>query len=463
MIFQLRTLSVCLALTSITGIAHASGFNLLEQSNGNLGNAYAGSAAIADNASTMYYNPAGLTRLEGLQVSTGVSAIKLNFKFKDNGSSLPNGRIPFSGLGGTGGNAGGWAGVPNLYFSYKINERVAVGLGLSVPFGLKTEYDDDWMGRYHSQSFDIKTLNINPAVAFKLDPTFSVGVGLNIQRIEATYYKRALRETGVLGTTLDLGTKTKVKNTGVGWNIGLLYEPSEDTRIGLSYRSRIKHKASGDTSLSLDADAARRDALTMLGSLPPSIQAGLARQLAQLSAGLGQLPSSLDAKATVSLPDMVILSGYHRLNDKWEILGDVSWIGWSSIPKLEIRNSLRGVSQGLTKLDLRFKDAWRIAIGANYILNDSWKLKAGLAWDQSPIRKAEYRPASLPDSNRYWFSLGAQYKPTDNTTIDVGYTYIKAQKSHTNNTNGNKALYGHLKGSYKADSHIFGLQLSHRF
>ncbi len=443
--FRLRTLTASLALLGTAGVAHAAGFNLLEQNNSGLGNAYAGSAAVADNASTTYFNPAGLTQLDGLQVSTGVSFIRLSFKFKDNGTTLPLGLRAATGgalvpQGNTGGDAGGWGVVPNLYLSYKLNERVAFGLGIGAPFGLKTEYDNDWMGRFHSRSFDIKTININPSVAFKVDPSFSVGLGLNIQKIEATYEKAAF----IPGTALTVDAKTKVKNTGYGWNIGLLYHPSEDTRIGLSYRSRIKHDATGTTELSNPVHP-------VLGALPA----------VALPAPAQALLNPVKAEASVSLPDLAILSGYHRLNDKWEVMGDISWTGWSSLPKLTITN---GAPIPETTLKLKFKDSWRIAVGANYAVNDSWKIKAGLAWDQSPVRHAEYRLASLPDSNRYWLSLGAQYKPTENTTLDFGYTYVIAQKSKTNNSNGGQqAAYGTLKGSYKANSHILGLQLSHRF
>ncbi len=443
--FRLRTLTASLALLGTAGVAHAAGFNLLEQNNSGLGNAYAGSAAVADNASTTYFNPAGLTQLDGLQVSTGVSFIRLSFKFKDNGTTLPLGLRAATGgalvpQGNTGGDAGGWGVVPNLYLSYKLNERVAFGLGIGAPFGLKTEYDNDWMGRFHSRSFDIKTININPSVAFKVDPSFSVGLGLNIQKIEATYEKAAF----IPGTALTVDAKTKVKNTGYGWNIGLLYHPSEDTRIGLSYRSRIKHDATGTTELSNPVHP-------VLGALPA----------VALPAPAQALLNPVKAEASVSLPDLAILSGYHRLNDKWEVMGDISWTGWSSLPKLTITN---GAPIPETTLKLKFKDSWRIAVGANYAVNDSWKIKAGLAWDQSPVRHAEYRLASLPDSNRYWLSLGAQYKPTENTTLDFGYTYVIAQKSKTNNSNGGQqAAYGTLKGSYKANSHILGLQLSQRF
>ncbi|WP_243140641.1 OmpP1/FadL family transporter [Pelistega ratti] len=482
--FQLRTLSACIGLFGCASLANAAGFNLLEQNASGLGNAYAGSAAIADNASTIYFNPAGMSQLPGLQISAGANLIGPSFKFKNDGKS--RGAYGISRVGGNGGDAGSFALVPNLHMTYQATDRIHVGLGISVPFGLKTEYDKDWVGRYHSQSFEIETININPSLSFKVSDTFSIGAGFNIQHIKATYEKaqntaplyqgiRTRLEAGMrnaiaqgdvatqqrLGfaqralqnhcsqndcNSLDAQTKTKIKNTAYGWNIGFLYTPSEDTRIGFSYRSRIKHKADGDTNVEY-----------------PAPTTGLLAQFGYSTSALGAPPHSR-AYATVSLPDMAILSLYQRLDPKWELLADVSWTGWSSIPKLTIKTPDFPI-QHSTTLYLKFKDAWRIAVGANYQLTDAWKLKTGIAWDQSPVQKATYRPASLPDKDRLWLSIGAQYKPSENTTIDVGYTYLQMLgKAKVNNVNNSDRLvFGHLSGKYKANGHIFGLQLSHRF
>lgn len=489
--FRLRTLSACVALIGSAGIAHGSGFNLLEQNASGLGNAFAGSAASTENASAMYYNPAALTQLDGFQISTGVNLIDLKFKYKNDGTSRAPVALgsPRNAGNGNGGNAGGLGVVPNLYLSYKVNDRIGLGLGISAPFGLKTEYDDDWIGRFHSQSFDIQTINVNPSIAFKINDSWSVGAGLNIQRIEATYNKRniaALETAQLRGLYFESGTTTKIKNTAYGWNIGAMFHPSEDTRVGLSYRSKIKHKASGHSDVTYDANAIGQDlapkmvAQQYLASGQPAAylpvflgsaagQAAVGAASAQITGMANNLiPTYLKSKATVTLPDMAVLSVYHRLNEKWEVMGDVSWIGWSSIPRLTINsygyNKLGQLKTNQTELDLKFKDSWRVAVGANYTINEKWKLKTGLAWDQSPIRDAEHRPASLPDSNRYWLSLGVQFKPTQNTTIDAGYTHIFAKKSKIRNDNGGKeALYGRISGSFKGSADIFGIQLSHRF
>ena len=208
-----------------------------------------------------------------------------------------------------------------------------------------------------------------------------------------------------------------------------MLQPTEDTRIGLSYRSKIKHTAKGDTDID------------NIGPTGQSV--------------------SFDAKASVDLPDTLILSATHQLNEKWELLGDISWTGWSSIPDLKIRNSGTGARDD--DLPLNFRDTWRIAVGTSYKFAPDWKWKFGLAYDQSPVHKAEDRPTSLPDNDRYWFSTGVQWAATKSTTIDLGYTYLYLRKTDIDTTSGNQLTKGRVAGTYDSSGHIFGLQLSSRF
>ncbi len=481
---QRTLLGVALLGAGVTGmgVVHAAGFNLLEQNASGLGVAYAGSGAIADNASTIYFNPAGMTNLPGLNVSLGGNYIIPSFKFSNDNTSLPSAfgtsNAQFSGatLGDEGKNAGGGSFVPNAYVSWQVSDRLFAGLGVGAPFGLATDYGDGFMGRYHSKKFDIKTINFNPSLAYRLNDSWSIGAGINIQRINAEYEKSTVVDlrsqvagavtqkyiaAGVpaeqaatmgkavgdqYGPILEGDAKVKMNDTAVGWNIGVMFHPSEDTRVGLSYRSRIKYKAKGDTDVDI-----HRPSAAMIGAMP-----------AQLQEIYGLVPASLTSSSTasVTLPDTALLSLYQRVSPRWELLGDIQWTGWSSLPELTIKSE----TLPSASLDLRFKDSWRIAVGAMYQVAPQWKLKAGVAWDQSPVRKAEHRPASLPDNDRYWLSVGAQYKPSENTAIDVGYSYMFLRKSHIDNTNdNNQAQYGRLSGSYKASGHIFGLQVSHRF
>lgn len=411
----LSTFALSLGATS----AYAAGFQLLEQNASGLGNAYAGSAAVAENASTIFYNPAGMSFLPGVNVSTGIAAVKPSFKFKDNGNSrnplaLGGGRP----LGGNGGDAGGWEFVPNFATSWQLNQRWHIGLGIGAPFGLSTHYDDDWAGQFQSRKFKIQTININPSVSYKVNDMVALGAGVNWQRIDAEYTKQQ-----VIGPGMSRAAKLEMDGDAWGWNLGAMLQPGPDTRVGLSYRSKIKHSASGTTKI--------------------------------------QNLAKFDARADVDLPDTAILSLMHSLTPRWDLLADVSWTGWSSIPELEIRNSGPGAQSD--RLNLKFRDTWRFAVGANYKVSEQWKLKFGVAYDQSPVHDENNRPTSLPDNNRIWLSTGFQYQATKNTTLDVGYTYLHLRKTKIDNDGESLATKGRVAGEYSSKGNIIGVQLTSRF
>ena len=220
-----------------------------------LGNAYAGSAAVAENASTIFFNPAGMTQLKDREFSAGVAAIGPSFKFTDKGSSAG----AFT-TAGTGGDAGSWAAVPNAYMSWALNKDLYLGVGFSAPFGLKTEYSNPWVGSAQSNSFGVETYNLNPAVAFRANDAVSLGGGLSWQHIDATY-KRLAATTDFPGpafglpagitvlTTQSLVT-AKLKGDAWGWNVGGLFKVSPNTKVGVSYRSTISHDTTGDINIS---------------------------------------------------------------------------------------------------------------------------------------------------------------------------------------------------------------------
>lgn len=413
--------------------AQGAGFQLLEQNASGLGNAYAGSAAIGENASTIFFNPAGMTYLPGIHVSGGITAVRPSFKFSNNGSNGPGG---MPGTGPNGGDAGSWGLLPNAYLSWQINPDWHVGVGIGAPFGLMTEYEDAaWAGRYHSTKFDIQSVNINPSIAYKVNDRLSVGAGLNWMHLDAEFSRAAPFAVAPLGYVGDLDATVEMKGHGWGWNVGLIYELTPDTRIGLSYRSHVTIDADGDTTVS--NQSVRHPAV--------------APQVHTLSA---------DASTSVKLPDTAVLSVVHDLNDRWQLLGDISWTGWSSISSLDIANSGNPAIPG-DSLDLKFRDTWRVALGANYRLNEKWVLKGGVAWDQTPIRNSHYRPTALPDNDRYWVSLGAQYAVNKQTRIDVGYTHLFIDDTRIDNATDPQK--GTVRGRYESQANILGIQVSHRF
>lgn len=396
-----------LIAAAFSGTAGAAGFQLLEQNASGIGNAYAGSAAVAENASTIFYNPAGMTQLQDREVSLGLTAVRPSFNFTNNGSTA-------GALSGNGNDGGSWAFLPNAYLSWALNKDLYVGLGLGAPFGLMTEYDQNWVGAAQSIKFDIKTYNINPSIAYRVNDLLSIGGGLNWTRMEAEYVKRAAASPLAPLATL------KADDDSWGWNIGVLLNLSPATKAGLSYRSKVKQNLDGT--------------LTVAGV------------------------TSFAAKADLTLPDTAILSLSHKLNSQWELLGDVSWTGWSSIPKVDIVQKASGVT--VQSLNTAFNDSWRVAVGANYQLNGALKLKGGLAYDQSPVPDAEHRLVSLPDNDRTWVSVGAQWKPNKGSALDLGVSYLIVKDT---TINAGPSSGTTVRGTYDSDVWIFGAQYSMAF
>ncbi len=417
-----RLLPVAL-LSVASGSVWASAFQLIEQNASGIGNAYAGSAAVAENASTIYFNPAGMTQLREREISLGLAAIRPSFKFSDKGSSTGV-------LRGDTDDAGSWGFLPNGYLSWALNKDVYVGLGLGGPFGLMTEYDKGWVGAAQSLKFDIKTYNINPSIAWRVNEVVSVGFGVNWQRMDAEYKRAASVASVPLGLTtviLDGDAETW------GWNAGVLFNVSDATRLGVSYRSSIKHKLEGD--LKIRGPAA--------GAVPA------------LTTGNGHVD--------VEVPDTFIFSVAHQLDDRWELLGDVSWTGWSVLDKVDIVRGDGPLAGAVVEtLDTNFRDTWRVALGANYRLNDAWKLRFGLAYDQAPVKDAEHRLTALPDNNRTWLSFGGQWNVTKTSALDVGVAYLYVRDTKIDNDQ--RALgRGRVVGDYDSCAWVLGAQYSVAF
>jgi long-chain fatty acid transport protein len=394
---KLRLMPAMLLL-AFSGAASASAFQLWEQNASGLGTAYAGSAAIADNASTVFFNPAGMTQLGGFQLSAGVAAVKPNFEFSNDGSS------GLLGAGGNGGNAGNLAAVPNAYFSMQLTPNLFIGFGVSAPFGLATEYESaTWMGSYQAVKSEITTVNLNPSIAYKLSDKVSLGFGLNYQTIESEM------------TSATPGGLYRVEGDDAawGWNVGALFTLSPTMRVGLSYRSAVNYTIEGTRSV---------------------------------GAGSGS------ASADIKLPDTFIISTWQQVSDRWEAMGDLSYTHWSTLDQLNIKHS------GGTDVEpFGYKDSWRIAWGAAYKLNDAAKLKFGLAYDRTPTTDKD-RSARVPDNHRVWLSLGAQYNAGKIGKVDVGYAYLYLDDPVIDQSKFNGA--SKLSGSYKNSGHILGAQYS---
>lgn len=385
----LRCLPAVLSL-ACTGAASAAGFQLLEQNASGLGVAYAGSAAVAENASTVFYNPAGLTRLSGTQVSLGVAGVQPSYTFRDQASS--------GALGvGNGGDAGGLHAVPNAYFAQRINDDLAIGLGISAPFGLATEYDAGWLGAAQGLKSEIRTVNYNPSLAYRISDRVALGVGLNYQTIDGE-----LSRTGVV---------MKGDDASLGWNAGLLFTLSPSMRLGLSYRSAVKHTLEG----------------TINGALP--------------------------IRADLKLPDTLTWSVWQQLSERWEVMGDLSYTRWGTLKQLEIFN--RNTGAALPGEVFNYSNAWRLAWGAAYKANERLKIKFGIAYDRTPVKDSD-RSVRVPDNDRLWLSFGGQWNTGGYGVVDLGYAYLYVKDPLlAQNRNG-----VNLVGAYDASAHLLGMQYS---
>lgn len=409
---------------AFSGYASAAGFQLLEQNASGLGNAYAGSAAVADNASTIFYNPAGMTQLQAREFSGGLTAVGTSFKFSDRGSSV--GLLAGS---GNGGDAGGWGFIPNGYLSWGLSKDLFIGVGVGAPFGLKTEYDTPWLGAAQAIKFDVKTYNINPSIAYRVSDAISLGAGVSWQRLKADYTRRA---AVVSATTVASPLNLVMDSDAWGWNVGGLFTLSPGTRVGASYRATIKHDLSGDIGVSGPSDAFNAS-------------------------------QSSQAKARLKLPDVFILSATQQVSDNWQVLEDLSWTGWSSIPKLDVVRTSGAASGAIAQtLDTDFRDTWRVALGANYRYSSAMKLKFGIAHDQTPVKNETTRLVSMPDNDRTWLSVGAQWLPGKGSALDVGVTYVYIRDTNIDN-NQSAAGRGRVTGTYSDKAWIVGAQYSLSF
>jgi long-chain fatty acid transport protein len=386
--------------------ARASGFQLAEQSARGLGNAFAGGAAVAADPSTIFYNPAGMTRLDGTQISGTISFIFPSGEWSDRGSKDAFGS-PLT--GGDGSNGGVTAIVPIFYLLYTIDEQWSLGLGVNVPFGLATEWTSTWKSRYQAIESDIKTINVQPSVAYRIDDQWSVGAGVDYQYIDVRltqavdYGTIAVASLGPApANALGLSPQgndgrgiIEGDDTSWGFNFGALYEMDEATRFGVHYRSKIKHRLTGDGKFTIPEKA---KPLQATGAFVDT-----------------------DVVANITLPETINLSGVHDLDEDWTVMGDVQWTRWSRIESIDI--DYKNPAQPASSLDLQWDDTFKLAAGADYKYSDKVTLRFGVAYDQDPTKR-QTRSARLPTNDRYWLSMGFTYQMKENMTLDFGYTHI---------------------------------------
>lgn len=420
-------LSVYAALASWSAAGVAGGFAIGTQSGSGTGNAFAGGSAVADDASVVWSNPAGMTALPtGMQMTGAMHIVKPSFKFTNTGSTGA-----FAGAGtGEGGDGGGWHFIPNGFFAMSITPALRVGVAMNAPFGLTTDYDPGWRGQFVAQRSAIRTINVQPSVAYQVNSLFSIGAGVSVQRIDAKLTS-VVPGAGV--------SELKADDIGFGFNLGAVFQPSPATRIGLHYRSAIKYDLEGNISFSVPA---------------------------------ANTASAVGAKASLKVPDSASFSVLQKVGANVELMGDVTWTGWDKLQQLTVirttssavpapANPLGGAAgTTFSTLEFGWDNTWRFGLGANYRLNPQTKLRVGVAYDKTPTNDT-HRSPRLPDQDRTWLAFGVQYKPSKQGTLEFGYAHEFVKDATVNNSVN--FAQGRLVGKYEVKADIFSIQYSHAF
>lgn len=454
-------IAAVLAATLIPATAGAASFQILEQSPSLQGTSFAGTASAAADASTVFFNPAAMGLLDGAHFTAGGNLIMPEAEFDNDGSTnstaaLEPGGGPLSGPDDTTDETGF---VPNLYYVRPLDERWIFGLGVNAPFGLKSSYDDDWVGRYHATDSELELININPTFAYRASERVSLGVGLSYQRVDATLERQVDSYSACVAAEGDPATVCDPQHGGPGnqasdssaeiegdddaftLDLSVLFQVDEATRVGAVFRQ------GGDFTLDGDASFDKDDSCQPTSPTDPAVFCSGA-----LDAQSGDIEADLD------IPDTLTVSVSHIVDDRWTLHGDVAWTGWSSIDQIEIDKKSDG--SNVSTLDLDYDDTMRYAFGATYSDGGPWTWRGGIALDEAPQTDPEHQTPRIPDEDRTWLSAGFNYAVSPSASIDFGYTHILVDDIDVNNTTDDGKT---LSGDFDATVDIVAVQGNWRF
>lgn len=395
------------------GAVWASGFQLREQSAEGMGNAYAGSTAKAYDVDTAFYNPAGMTRLPGSRAGVSAAWVAPSSKFE--GRGIVAGAET---AGSTGGNHSMGVAVGAAYGMWELAPDWRLGLALTAPFGMRSDYREDWVGRYLALDTALVTLNASPSLAYRVDDRLSLAAGLQISWID-TLLTNAINFNALVPGAGDGLFRASGDDLALGWTASALYEFSPATRLGLSYRSTVRHAIHGSAEFQGVPGALGGD--TAFTNSPTD--------------------------AVITLPDTATLGLYHQLSPQWAVMSDLSWTGWSVFRTLRL-----GFESGRADVVLpqNWDDSWFVSLGATYQASEALSLHVGTAYDWSPVSEP-YRNARLPDSNRLWLSGGFSYAVAPGHRLDFSYAHLFAGTAAIDQRDPDQ-IGGQLVGSY--DNHV---------
>ncbi|EGT0666362.1 long-chain fatty acid transporter FadL [Citrobacter werkmanii] len=394
-LFTKSALAVAVAIISTQ--AWSAGFQLNEFSSSGLGRAYSGEGAIADDAGNASRNPALIMMFDRPTFSAGAVYIDPDVNI--------SGKSPFTGRSTDADNIAPTAWVPNAHFVMPINEQFGWGASVTSNYGLATEFNDSYIVGEYGGKTDLKTVNLNLSGAYRLNDSWSFGVGFNAVYADAKIERYSGEMTAGLPKVSNKIASLKGDEWGYGWNAGILYELDKDNRWGLTYRSEVK----------IDFDGDYKSGLSRLVNGSP--QAGI-------DFPWGTNNTTVPGSLTLNLPEMWELSGYNRVAPQWAIHYSIAYTSWSQFQELKATGTN---GQTLFYKEEGFRDSYRLALGTTYYMDKNWTFRTGIAYDDSPV-PASKRSISIPDQDRLWLSAGTTYAFNDDASIDVGVSYMHGQK-----------------------------------
>jgi long-chain fatty acid transport protein len=428
----------------VTNPVVASGYGVREWSAVAMGAAYAGASATGSDASFLAYNPASLA-----QVGSYDSSISLTGLFPSSSATYTSATT--SALTPTGGlmtpddiikNAF----VPNIAARVRLSPAWALGLTVYAPWGLSTDYEDGWAGRYHALQSELLTIDITPTVSYQFSENWAVAAGMQIQYA-----------TGTLSNAVDMGTlgalfavpgavpgaqdglaEFEADGWGLGFTLGLMGELAEGVTVGLSYRSPVTHTLEGPLDFTLDT-------------------AGVGAAIA----GATGLFADTDSQTVITTPDRIGAGARIRLDDRWTVLGEFDWTNWSRFRELRVVPDNALQPDDVTTAE--WEDSLFGSLGVEYIATDRWTLRAGAGVDASPIPDATRNPR-IPDADRTWVSIGFTVQATQSISLSASYAhlFLPDEPISLNALQSGNALRGNIEGIGEAGANFFGLQLSYR-
>lgn len=446
------TLAVASALLGMAAQVQAAGFQLAETSATGLGRAFAGEAAMADNASAQVRNPAMLTQLQGTQISGGGIMVMPNVDIKGHAVSVDFQGKPVSGpVASKAEDIAGNAFIPNLYLSHQLDDQLFIGLAVGSNYGMSTELQQGFRGTQFGNEASIKTIEINPNIAYRINDQFSIGGGVRFvmgkgsigatSSVDTQIPLAVLQHKQVPGAIpVPMGTTLKYMegdDTAWGWQAGAAWQLDANNRIGFNYRSAVDLKLAGHANG------------FAFNPLNPSMK--------------------FDGSMELTLPATAEISSFNQLTDKLAMHASVNWTDWSAFDKLEADIPALGNRATQLVKQENWHDSYRFALGATYNLDRQSLVRVGVAYDKSAVDE-NTRTMTIPEMNRYWFSAGYGYKFTENFNVDMGLTYIVADKAKVSEPRPGIAsdlasvpFGGVFSGTTEGNILLFGLQASYKF